>query len=411
MQRETRQPAIEPDRAGTREVPAVIPPPPADQHQKPPGVVALNTLAFIAVLFTIYLAAGVLLPLMYALVIWLTLRPVVRWLGRRRIPAIVSSAVIIGLLAGLMLTLMFSLVTPARQWIAAAPQALAKAGERLAVVRERIQQFNAASQKLEDLASGRDTEPKEEQSTWSRVVAALDGNRETSPLEEEGDQPVQVEVSQPALPSKLSMLTSAGSLTATVFVISVLSFFLLSSGDVLLNNTLRVLPSFREKRLTVELVRSIEQRISFYLLNVTAINAGLGVAIGLAMWPLGMPNPALWGLMAAILNFMPFLGALIGTVVVFLVAVVTFDSLAWAATVPAVYFGLTALEGNVVTPGLLGRSLSLNPILVFLSLVVWGWMWGAGGVLLAVPVLAIIRAGCGHFERTKAISTLLSGSS
>ncbi|MCA9114257.1 MAG: AI-2E family transporter [Planctomycetaceae bacterium] len=394
------EPTVSPDEVD-------IPSLPEPRAAAPESRYALNVLASLAVLHTAYLAAGVLLPLMYSLVIWLTLRPVVRSLARRRIPQGVSAAGLIFLLVALVLSIGLSLAQPAREWIESAPATLAEAGERLSVVRDRIRQFRDASEKLEDIAAGREPVPKEKPSTISRVLSALNGEEETEQLAGEKDEPVQVEVSQPALTSNLAMLSSAGALAASVFASFVMAFFLLSSGDVLLNNVLRILPSFKKKRVTVELVHSIERGISFYLLNVTMINAGLGLAIGLAMWGLGMPNPALWGMMAALFNFLPFLGAMAGTVIVFIVALITFDSLSWAALVPTVYFGLTAIEGNLITPGLLGRSMSLNPIMVFLSLVIWGWMWGVGGVLLAVPILAIIRVSCDHFERLQPVATLL----
>ena len=168
-------------------------------------------------------------------------------------------------------------------------------------------------------------------------------------------------------------------------------------------------PTFRDKRKVVEMVHEVERGVSSYLLTVTLINIALGVVIGLAMWLMEMPNPALWGAMATTLNFIPYLGAMAGTIVVFLVAVFSFDSLAYASLVPVVYFGCTALEGNFVTPSLLGRNMSMNPIVVFLSLVFWGWMWGVGGALIAVPTLAILKIGLDQFDRTRPIGTLLGG--
>jgi predicted PurR-regulated permease PerM len=122
-----------------------------------------------------------------------------------------------------------------------------------------------------------------------------------------------------------------------------------------------------------------------------------------------MPNPALWGAMCCVLNFIPYVGAMAGTMVVFLVAVLTFDSLGYACLVPAVYFAITAVEGNLITPALLGRSMSLNPVMVFLFLVFWGWIWGIGGALLAVPLLAMLKIGFDQFERTRPVGTLLGG--
>ena len=147
----------------------------------------------------------------------------------------------------------------------------------------------------------------------------------------------------------------------------------------------------------------------FFLLTVACINVGLGIVEGLAMWLLGMPNPALWGVLCCVLNFIPYLGAMVGAIIVFFVAVLTFDTLEYAMVVPATYFAINAIEGNVVTPAILGRSMQLNPVIVFLFLTFWGWMWGISGAILAVPLLTVLKIGFDHFERTRPIGTLLAG--
>jgi predicted PurR-regulated permease PerM len=264
-------------------------------------------------------------------------------------------------------------------------------------LRNQWAQIQEASEELEELAQGKSAD-EQPGTLWNWFSPA-----------ERDPEPVTVEVKQPRLASNLMVLNSAGSFLAATVVTFVLAFFLLSAGDVLINNVLRILPSMREKRNAVELVRNVEQGISSYLFTVTCINVALGVVQGVAMWLLGMPNPALWGAMCCVLNYIPYLGALLGTIVVFLVAVLTFDTLAYAALVPATYFAITALEGNLITPAILGRSMSLNPVMVFLFLTFWGWMWGIGGALLAVPLLAMLKIGFDQFERTKPMGTLLGG--
>lgn len=375
-------------------------------------------LASLAVLYTLYVAGPFLIPVTLSLVIVLVLRPLVRWLRRRRVPEYFSAAGLMTLLVGLFLTGVVYLVGPAREWIDRAPQQLELVGRKLSLLREQIDEIEQASEKLENIADGTATESDADDGGKSSPGRPRTGdfrwwwsgtNNSLERQDDARDEPIPVQVRQPRLVSGLTFLNSAGNFFASVAVTLILSFFLLSRGDVLLNNVLRILPSMQEKRRTVELIHAVEQGISSYLLTVTAINTTLGAVIALEMWSLGMPNPVLWGAMAALLNFLPYLGALSGTIVVFLVAVLSFDSLLYAALVPVAYFGTTALEGSVITPALLGRHMSLNPILVFLSLVFWTWMWGLAGAMVAVPILAVGKVTCDQFHRTRAIGMLLGG--
>jgi predicted PurR-regulated permease PerM len=153
----------------------------------------------------------------------------------------------------------------------------------------------------------------------------------------------------------------------------------------------------------------IESEVSRYLLTIGAINAGVGLCVGLAMAFFGMPNPVLWGIAAALLNFIPFVGSLVGELLVFAVAVVTFPTLIQAAFPPLVYIAIAIVEGSFVTPTILGRRLELNPvaILVFLSLTTW--MWGLVGTIIGVPLLVVIKTFSGHFTSLTWLAEFLSG--
>ena len=178
----------------------------------------------------------------------------------------------------------------------------------------------------------------------------------------------------------------------------VLLFYLLSAGDRGLGKLVKLMPTFEGKKRTVELSRAIEKSISDYLFTTTLINAGLGIIIGVGMWSIGMPNPILWGVMAMLLNYFPFVGAIIGGGIVFLAGVVSFDSIVYAAWAPAIYLGVNLVEANLITPVLLGRSVSLHPVWLMIFFVIVSWVWGLGGALIAVPVLAVIKISCDHIE-------------
>lgn len=155
------------------------------------------------------------------------------------------------------------------------------------------------------------------------------------------------------------------------------------------------------------MIQNVQEGLGSYLAQVSCINAGLGLCVGLAMWMLGMPSPVLWGVMAFAFNFIPILGAVTGGILVFVVALVTFDPTYYAFVVTAVFLTLTSLEGQFITPAILGRSMSMSPVLVFLSIVVWGWMWGIMGVFLSVPILIAARMACEGYDGLQPLAMIL----
>ncbi|MGB5833684.1 MAG: AI-2E family transporter [Thiohalocapsa sp.] len=147
--------------------------------------------------------------------------------------------------------------------------------------------------------------------------------------------------------------------------------------------------------------------MSSYLLTTSGINFVLGILIGLAMWLIGLPNPVLWGAMAACLNYIPYVGTIIGGLIVFFVGLISFDAPGQAIWAPLIYFSINAIEGYLITPTVLGRSISLSPLAIILSLAIWGWLWGIGGLLLAVPILAATKIACDHIKPLQPLAQLL----
>jgi predicted PurR-regulated permease PerM len=174
-----------------------------------------------------------------------------------------------------------------------------------------------------------------------------------------------------------------------------------------LRKLVSVLPSLHDKKLAVEISHQIEHDVSKYLLAITIVNIVFGAAIGTAMHFLGLPNAILWGVMAGLLHFVPFLGAMVGITVVTMVALVTLDSLGAVALVPVSYFALNLLEEYIVVPLVVGRRLLLNPVVIFLWLIFWGWLWGVPGALIAVPLLAILKIICEHVESLSPLAEFL----
>jgi predicted PurR-regulated permease PerM len=208
------------------------------------------------------------------------------------------------------------------------------------------------------------------------------------------------------------LTTAVSSLVSFVTSLAVgliLAMFLLSAGNLFYVKIVESFPRFADKKRALTVIYEIEKRMSHYIVAITAINAALGIAIGAAMYLLDVPYPFVWGVAAFCLNYLPFLGGVIGTLGVGAFAVVHFDSLYYAMLAPVAYQALTAIEGQVLTPMLLGARLHLNTVAVFLTVLFWAWLWGIPGALMAVPILVLIKVVCDHVPALATFGNFLSG--
>lgn len=321
----------------------------------------LIILSFTAIFF----ARDVLLPVVLAILITLTISPVVRALERWHVPAPLGAGLIMSIVAVVLGLSVYVLSGTVMDIFEEAP----RLGMEL---RWKLRALLARFAMLQDMMAGLGL------ATTAR----------------EGDEATEVVLGQPALlGTAASSLASAGSSLAVAFV---LSLFLLASGDFYHRRIVEAAPRLTDKKRALTIVRDVERQISRYLVAITAINFGLGVAVGLAMWWLGMPNPVLWGIGAFFLNYLPFIGAVVGLLLSLGVAIITFDTLSQALFVALVYLVLTSIEGQLVTPMFVGRRLALNVVAVILTLILWVWLWGLAGGLLAVPFLVVIKVIADH---------------
>ena len=190
----------------------------------------------------------------------------------------------------------------------------------------------------------------------------------------------------------------------------VLLYLLLASGDLFLQKLVRMMPTLRDKKRAVEISHEIQQNISNYLFSVTLINFGLGLAVSGGLFFMGVPNAAMWGLCVAVANFVPYFGPVAGVIVLGAVGMLTFETLGKGLLPPAWYLLLHLLEANLITPLLLGRRFTLNPVVIFVSLIFWTWLWGVPGALLSVPILVSIKVVCDRVPAMSSVSELLSRS-
>ena len=339
--------------------------------------IALTGLFLYTTLLVMYVAKAIMLPVVVALFLNLLLAPLVRGGKKIYIPAPLAAG---GILLVLMCALTFGIVqlsTPASLWLDRAPEALQQVERKLRTIKTSVLEMGKATQALEHVTN------------LSESAKAQ-----------------KVEVKTDSLGGILIGWT-------TEFILGLVStmillYFLLASGDLFLEKLVKVLPRFSDKRRAVEIVRGIEENISSYLVTVTSINVGLAIVMSFAMHLLGLPNPILWGAMAGILNFIPYVGSLIGLGAVTLAAAITFDHMNMVALVAGTYLFLTSVEGNFITPHLLGRNLALNPVVILVSVLLWGWLWGTIGALLAVPFVASLKIICDQIEPLNPIGEFLS---
>jgi predicted PurR-regulated permease PerM len=339
---------------------------------------ALSGLFLLALFYTLYLAQAIVLPIVLALLLHFLLRPIVRGLQALRLPAPLGAAVVIGALVSAVTLGGAWLAEPASDWLAHIPQNLRRIEWKLLDLKRSVEEVRQATEQMQNIAQVGQQAPHDV---------------------------VEVKVKQTWIVNALLNVTL--SVVAGAVVVIVLLYFLLASGDLFLLKLVRVLPRLREKKLAVTIVHQVQSDISRYLFTVTLINGGLGAAVSGAMVLLAMPNPLLWGVMAGALNFIPYLGAVTSTVVLTAVALLSFDDLWQALRVPLIFVGLTSLEGFLITPTIVGRRLTLNPVVIFLWLTLWGWLWGVAGALLAVPLLATFKILCDHLEPLSPIGEFL----
>jgi predicted PurR-regulated permease PerM len=196
-----------------------------------------------------------------------------------------------------------------------------------------------------------------------------------------------------------------------IAVVLLLVFFFLSSGNGFLRRMVEIAPHLREKKMVVSIAREVQEEMSRYLVMVSLINFGLGTATAIAMALLGVPSPLLWGAVACVFNFAPYVGPLCTGLALALMGFMTFDTLGHALALPGAFFLLAAIEGQLITPTIIGRRLSLDPTAVFVWLLLWGWLWGVVGILLAGPLLACFRILCTHIEALHSIGVLIGDGS
>jgi predicted PurR-regulated permease PerM len=339
--------------------------------------VFLGGLFLLAMLAACYVASEIVLPIVLAFVLSLVLQPAMRVFERIRLPRGIAAMLLILVLFGTLGGLGTALSGPAANWAQKLPTGIPKLQERLSFLSRPI----AALQKFAEQAQG----------------LTQGGELKAVPVAVQGSG-----LSDQLLSGTRSF---ASGLLETVLVL----FFLLVSGDTFLRRLVEILPRFKNKRQAVDISQQIESDVSVYLFTITIMNVAVGVATGAVMAFCGVGDPILWGTVAFLLNYIPILGPMIGVVVFLLAGLLSIDLL-WLAFLPAgLYLLIHFVEGETVTPMLLARRFTINPVLVILSLVFWYWMWGVPGAVLSTPMLAITKIICDRIRPLMAFGHFMEG--
>ena len=339
---------------------------------------ALVVLAVLAVGYTLWAAQDLILPVLLAMFFALVGNPIIRLLQRLWIPRFIGALLVLGF--GLFMTVQLGrqLVTPAAEWVRQVPSQVRDLAPKLRTLVKPVREANRAAENIARAAGG------------ETAGASV--------------QVVKTEVNDPyrALMSTPRFLTS-------VLAVVLLTFFFMVYGQSLQRNAIALLPGRQQKRLTVEILQSIETEISRYVLTISVINVVFGLVFAgvLAYLQVPVDEALLWGTMAALLNFAPYVGPLIGIAIMLVMGFVAFDDPLHSVLPAGIYLLLHTLEGQLITPIILGRRMALSPLVLILGLMVFGWMWGIIGLLLAVPLLVCVKLVLAKIEGMEGWARLL----
>ncbi|MEO8199331.1 MAG: AI-2E family transporter [Gemmatimonadota bacterium] len=345
------------------------------RRSRDPRVMILGGILILAIFYTLYFARGVILPITIAILLNYLFSPPVRWLKKKlKIPYGLSAALfILAMVGGLALTF-YNLAAPAAAWVSKGPASLKRVETKLRMLRKPVDAVSRTADRMEQITGSDD------------------------------DKTTTVAIKEPGL--KEAIFGNTQSVLVGATLVFTLLFFLLADGDVFTAKLIKALPRLKDKKLALSIALETEKSISTYLGATTAINVALGVLTGFTVHLIGLPNPVLWGIVGGLLNFIPYVGGLFAVVILGLAGMATFESTT-RALLPAIsYFVLTNVE-SFVTPYILGNRLALNPVVVFIGVLFWGWLWGIPGALLAVPIMATFKIVCDHIASMATIGEFL----
>jgi predicted PurR-regulated permease PerM len=298
--------------------------------------------------------ASVVVPVALAWVVAMVLLPVVNGLERRGLSRALTSIVLVILLIASIMVIVGVLTVPLTYWVGRASELGALLKERLQTLGNPFAFFDEIGNALSQVTGG-DKSASAVNLSSSNIVTVI-----------------------------LSVLTPV--VSETLIFLVALVFNLIYHRDIQ-SGMLLLFHNDSSRQMAKDILKDIQVNTSIYFGTLTVVNICLGIAATVLTWLVGLPHPFLWGMLAAVLNFIPYLGAAIVIATLFVIGLIVFSALSQAVIAPLAYLGIIVLEGQLITPTLIGHRLTINPFLVFLSIAFWTWMWGPVGAFLAVPIL------------------------
>jgi predicted PurR-regulated permease PerM len=337
----------------------------------------LGMILAVLLLGALTLAARVVVPIFLAILLSLILAPAVRTLNQWRIPRALASLVVLLAAIGIGVLLLSVLISPAREWATHTPQAIDQISRHLHELWRPIANASKATEQIANLT----------QMTPDTQTVHFVENSSSGTLSQ--------------------LLTATPSVFMSIITSLLLVFVFLVHGDAVLRKLVELAPHWHAKREVVIATRDAQRELSAYMLTISVINAGLGLATAAALWCMGIPDPLLWGGIAALFNFAPYIGPLLTVVALTLAGMSQAHVLLFGFAAPAAFLLLHLMESLILTPILAGRRLALDPIMIFLSLMLLGWMWGVPGLLIAVPLLTCVNIVVSRIPEWSVLAKLL----
>lgn len=337
---------------------------PAD---RPRSSLTLKVLMAIAIILMLKLANEVLLPIAIAIILTFLLAPLVRALRKRGIDDAIGAAIVVFGLLGVVVLLTARLVSPAAEWIARAPTTVQQAIDAFDRMRDSVPFLSAPRQAPQPVKSRAAPQPP--------------------PAD-----PVKEKIASESVALTGSFLKQLGGMAISTVATVMLLYFFLASERWLITRTVEAIPRRRARVAVIGGFRAAQRDIAVFLGTQAIINVGVAVATTIAMALVGLPNPTLWGTIAGVLGFIPYLGPLVTYILLLLAGTLTYDSLQWMLAPVGAFAIINFIESNLASPWIVGRRLEITPVIVFIAVMVCGWIWGIAGAFIAVPLLVAIRA-------------------
>lgn len=338
----------------------------ARMQRRAATVIPLRLLAAIGIGAVLYFGRAAFIPVALALLFWLVLTTPVEALHRRGVPRSAAAILILLLVVALIGGSVNLIWAPAQNWWAGAPKTLHTIERKLRPVSEIMSRIELLSRRADQIAAPAGT---------PRPTAAARPPPASTPTSSDA----------------LTLLNVTKTALIGIVTVIIVTLFLLAGGPPMLARMSAALAHDLPSAHMLKVIDAVRHEVGRYYGSIALINLGLGIATGLIMWVLGMPNPLLWGAVAALFNFVPYVGSATTLVLLTIVAFVSFDTIGRVLAVPGCYIGLATIEGQLVQPLVVGRRLELNPIIVFLALWFGGWFWGIAGIVIAIPTLVSLK--------------------